>query len=97
MALITCPDCGNKCSDSAVTCPRCGKPFVKNGMRTYGKSAKILFPFIVGVILTLYGVGQLALASTTGRGFFAVFGIILLGIGVFLINRGVKNYKATKH
>lgn len=26
MSLITCQDCDNKVSDSAISCPNCGKP-----------------------------------------------------------------------
>lgn len=26
MGLITCPDCGNQCSDMATGCPKCGRP-----------------------------------------------------------------------
>lgn len=29
MALIDCPECGNKISDKAVSCPHCGYPLVE--------------------------------------------------------------------
>ena len=30
MPIVTCPDCGNKVSDSAVACPSCGYPYENN-------------------------------------------------------------------
>jgi hypothetical protein len=36
MALITCPDCKNECSDLAETCPKCGHP-----IRTYALNTKV--------------------------------------------------------
>lgn len=29
MPIVTCPDCGHKVSDSAITCPYCGFPYEK--------------------------------------------------------------------
>ena len=43
MALITCPECTNEISDSALKCPKCGVQLRKLKRGFFGKIFKFLF------------------------------------------------------
>lgn len=47
MALIKCPECGEKMSDSATKCPHCGKV---NSKRTKGCGTALII-VLVGLFL----------------------------------------------
>ncbi len=93
MALILCPECGNKISDKAVMCPQCGHPSRGNFYGFEYKSAKTLF----GLPLLHIVMGP-AIDPATGKlriakGIVAVGGIAmgwlaLGGVAIGLISLG---------
>ena len=54
MALINCPECTARISDSAFKCPSCGQQVKKPKRSLFGKIVKILF--IVFNIFMIYAV-----------------------------------------
>lgn len=60
MALLPCPDCGNKVSDSAAACPKCGRPISAEDRAKAKKAvgcttAGCLTLVILGIIGSLIG------------------------------------------
>lgn len=55
MALITCPDCKQKVSDSAPTCPGCGRP-VAAGPDRQDFYSSVLFFAVLGFALGFCGI-----------------------------------------
>lgn len=100
MALVTCPECGNQVSGSAVACPKCG--FGMSGARetkatgrpltTIQETSKRLKLHTLGAIgimilglLWLIGTLQADSASTGAPGLIMVGGIVWLAVTRFRI------------
>lgn len=57
MAIINCPECNQKISDTAKACPKCGAPFANE---THKISLYFLYPiWIVSFLFFLYSIGAL--------------------------------------
>lgn len=61
MALVTCPDCSQPCSEMAPACPHCGRPLAATVIEQTAKSikkAKIIggLIFAVGLLVALVSV-----------------------------------------
>ena len=48
MALINCPECGNKISDKALSCPQCGFPIIQQKINVQTKRKSLFIKPIVG-------------------------------------------------
>jgi hypothetical protein len=77
MALITCPDCGKKVSDSAHACPNCAHPF-KGSAQTHRLGGKFE---AVGFLAILAGIGTCFYSGLLGGT------VIFVGFVIFIIGR----------
>lgn len=56
MALIKCPECGNKVSEYAATCPHCGGPIAFSKIRgstPIHTAINVLTLLVLGLVLLL--------------------------------------------
>lgn len=82
MALINCPDCGHKVSDSATACPSCARPMTEHvqTIERTGKSYKAAE--LIGVLLFFGGfAGLLGPHATVGLAWLGLITGLLLYVG----------------
>lgn len=94
MALITCPECDNQVSDSALKCPKCGVQLRKPTRGFFGSLVKFLFiAFNVVMVIWLFtyfsSIGEMSAnlssnAEKTGAAIGATIGTgMLLSLWAF--------------
>lgn len=91
MALTTCPECGREVSDTAVMCPHCGKTFNKQIAKNSASAMKVMFSLVIGFVLSISSFPFFTLASASFV--FALIGIGMLALGIYLIVKGLKKKK----
>tara|TARA_B110000238_G_scaffold94558_1_gene103311 strand:+ start:288 stop:581 length:294 start_codon:yes stop_codon:yes gene_type:complete len=86
MALINCPECKTKVSDTAFDCPKCAASLKKPTRTIFGKLVKFLFT-LFNIFMIIWVIGIL-LSSSAGLGtqmaftyvmFIWVLGDIIIG------------------
>lgn len=60
MALINCPECGNKISDKALSCPHCGFPITQQKIDVQSKRKSLFSNPIIGEIKNTDAIDALA-------------------------------------
>jgi uncharacterized integral membrane protein len=80
MALITCPDCKAKVSDSAPACPNCGRPSPKERAATESRRSGKIMVALGTIVLLVVLVYTIANPSAVGGVIMLVaFGTVVLG------------------
>jgi hypothetical protein len=93
MAIVTCLECNNEISTSALVCPHCGAPANQAlGISEKEKSGKnfLLFSIIL-VLLTLFGI--LYDHEYITPAFNALLSFLIIGIFVVIIVMNKKNIR----
>ena len=97
MALVPCPECGSKISQTATACPQCGRSFsaeeLAAALSNYSKktkNGKVLE--VVGVLLVIVSIPSCLYAGNYAKGGMGVSMLMFIG-GWILFSMGRKRQK----
>lgn len=96
MALIRCPECGNKYSSGAAACPQCGRSNMDGDFSPKSRAAVCLLAFFFGILgihrfyVGKIGTGILQIITLGGLGIWALIDLIIAICGGFSDKEGKK-------